>query len=54
MPPFVQVDGRLWFLPQETGVFDAMAQLALPISGMLSGIDTQEGFRAWTKPCGGG
>jgi hypothetical protein len=43
-----------WFLPQETGFFDAMAQLALPISGILSGVDTQEGFRAWTKPCGGG
>ena len=38
-----------WFFPQETGFFDAMAQLALPISGILSGVDTQEGFRRLLK-----
>jgi hypothetical protein len=42
------------FCRRKRGFFDAVAQLVLPISGILNGVDTQEGFRAWTKPCGGG
>ena len=53
-PGWIIFGSKGGFCCRKRGFFDAVAQLALPISGILNGVDTQEGFRAWTKPCGGG